>query len=82
MILLQPLALTSGQDFVMINNIITVLNSQLPDATITLMIIWLIVETNTIEVFYTVNNFNSTDILPANTPIAFYSRWTICWCIV
>ena len=28
------ITLTSGQDFVMINNIITVLNSQLPDATI------------------------------------------------
>ena len=28
--------LTSGQDLVMVNNIITVLNSQLPDATIEL----------------------------------------------
>ena len=28
--------LTSGQDLVMVNNIITVLNSQLPDATVSI----------------------------------------------
>ncbi|RCT56282.1 gliding motility-associated C-terminal domain-containing protein [Winogradskyella sp. KYW1333] len=66
------ITLTSGQDFVMINNIITVLNSQLPDAT--LIIDGNIVQcgNNSVELFYTVNNFNSTAILPANTPIAFY----------
>lgn len=66
------ITLTSGQDFVMINNIITVLNSQLPDAT--LIIDGNIVKcgNNSVELFYTVNNFNSTAILPANTPIAFY----------
>ena len=67
------IALTSGQDFVMINNIITVLNSQLPDATITIDDYMVYCGDYEIEVFYTVNNFNSTDILPANTPIAFYS---------
>ena len=66
------IALTSGQDFVMINNIITVLNSQLPDATITVDDYMVSCGDNSIELFYTVNNFNSTDILPANTPIAFY----------
>ncbi len=66
------IALTSGQDFVMINNIITVLNSQLPDATITLDDEIVNCGDNTIEVFFTVGNTNSTAVLPANTPIAFY----------
>ncbi|EPR72946.1 hypothetical protein ADIWIN_2034 [Winogradskyella psychrotolerans RS-3] len=67
------IALTSGQDFVMINNIITVLNSQLPDATIIIDNNTVSCGDTTIELFYTVYNTNSTDILPAHTPIAFYS---------
>ena len=66
------ITLTSGQDFVMINNIITVLNSQLPDATISIDENLVNCGDNRVELFYTVNNFNSTAILPANTPIAFY----------
>ena len=66
------ITLTSGQDYVMINNIITVLNSQLPDATITIEDYIVNCGDNSVELFYTVNNFNSTAILPANTPIAFY----------
>ncbi|GGW66121.1 gliding motility-associated-like protein [Winogradskyella epiphytica] len=66
------IVLTSGQDFVMINNIITVLNSQLPDATITIDNDAMSCGDNQIEIFYTVYNSNSTAILPANTPIAFY----------
>lgn len=66
------ISLTSGQDFVMINNIITVLNSQLPDATMVIDDYILNCDNNNIELFYTVSNFNSTDILPPNTPIAFY----------
>tara|TARA_R110002033_G_scaffold75123_1_gene126528 strand:- start:5417 stop:7198 length:1782 start_codon:yes stop_codon:yes gene_type:complete len=66
------ISLTSGQDFVMINNVITVLNSQLPDATITIEDYIVNCGDNTIEVFYTVYNINSTAVLPANTPIAFY----------
>ena len=66
--------LTSGQDFVMINNIITVLNSQLPDATITLDAVMTECNDRLIEIDYTVFNLNSTDPLPANTPIAFYAN--------
>lgn len=66
------ITLTSGQDFVMINNIITVLNSQLPDATIEIDDYVVNCGENEIELFYTINNFNSTDTLLANTPIAFY----------
>jgi gliding motility-associated-like protein len=66
------ITLTSGQDFVMINNIITVLNSQLPDATITIDNYTVNCGDNSVALLYTINNFNSTAILPANTPIAFY----------
>lgn len=65
--------LTSGQDLVMVNTIITVLNSQLPDATVTI-----IDEAETpcfsreITLNYAISNFNSTDILPSGTPVAFY----------
>lgn len=64
-------------DLIIINNIITVLNSQLPDATI------VIDETNvdcgdrTVLVDYTVFNSNSTELLPANIPIAFYAEGTL-----
>jgi gliding motility-associated-like protein len=64
--------LTSGQDFVMINNIITVLNSQLPDATITLNDFEIQCNSTEVYIEYTVHNNNATDILPSNTPIAFY----------
>ncbi|MEO1033295.1 MAG: gliding motility-associated C-terminal domain-containing protein [Bacteroidota bacterium] len=66
------ITLTSGQDFVMINNIITVLNSQLPDATIDINDYIVNCGDNSVELLYTVNNFNSTSNLVANTPIAFY----------
>lgn len=66
--------LTSGQDFVMINNIITVLNSQLPDATIVLDDYFQNCGELEMELDYTVFNINSTDILPTNTPIAFYAN--------
>ena len=67
--------LTSGQDFVMVNNIITVLNTELPDATISIDNIIGGTECGNREltIDYTVYNFNSTDILPAGTPIAFYA---------
>lgn len=67
--------LTSGQDFVMVNNIITVLNTELPDATISIDNIIGDTECGNREltIDYTVYNLNSTDILPAGTPIAFYA---------
>nr|WP_321225550.1 gliding motility-associated C-terminal domain-containing protein [uncultured Psychroserpens sp.] len=61
-------------DLIIINNIITVLNSQLPDATIVLEDYIINCGDRTIVVDYTVFNSNSTEILPANTPIAFYAE--------
>ncbi|HLW33935.1 MAG TPA: hypothetical protein VKX40_16865, partial [Aequorivita sp.] len=67
--------LTSGQDFVMINNIITVLNTELPDATISIDKVsgGENCGERELEVGYTVYNVNSTAPLPVTTPIAFYA---------
>lgn len=65
--------LTSGQDLVMVNNIITVLNSQLPDATVEIDSVYQRCNSRELTLEYTVKNLNSTHLLPANTPIAFYA---------
>ena len=64
--------LSSYQDFVMINTVVTKLNSQLPDATIQVNSIEKKCDSRTILVNYTVSNPNSTDPLPIGTPISFY----------
>ncbi|WP_339609700.1 gliding motility-associated C-terminal domain-containing protein [uncultured Planktosalinus sp.] len=73
------ISLSSGQDLVMINNIVTLLNSQLPDATISIDEFTAGEECGNREVNlnYTVFNTNSTDVLPANTPIAFYANTSL-----
>ncbi|MBV1888160.1 MAG: gliding motility-associated C-terminal domain-containing protein, partial [Urechidicola sp.] len=67
--------LTSGQDFVMINTVITKLNSQLPDATISIDNFEVLV-CNDFKTLLnlTVYNTNSTNILPANTSITVYAN--------
>ena len=65
--------LTTQADLIIINNIITVLNSQLPDATIAIDNVIIECGSRFVEIDYTVYNTNSTDLLPANTPIAFYA---------
>ncbi|MGV6827915.1 MAG: T9SS type B sorting domain-containing protein [Flavobacteriales bacterium] len=73
------ITLTSGQDLVMVNNIITVLNTELPDATIEIDTAegGTICGDREIDVTFTVYNVNSTATLPANTPIAFYANTTL-----
>jgi gliding motility-associated-like protein len=66
--------LTSGQDFVMINAIVTKLNSQLPDATLRINDINLICNSRKITIDYSIYNTNSTAIVPAGTPIAIYAN--------
>lgn len=68
--------LESGRDFVMVNAVVTKLNSQLPDATVTLTGIQQQCNSRTIKVDYTVSNINSTDVLPPNTPVAIYADGT------
>ena len=71
--------LTSGQDFVIVNNIITVLNTELPDATVSIDNIIGGTECGNREITleYTVYNLNSTAVLPSGTPIAFYADDTL-----
>ena len=64
--------LTSGQDLVMVNNIITVLNSQLPDASVAIDTVDQRCNPRDLTIAYTVKNLSSMQLLPANTPIAFY----------
>ena len=66
--------LTSNQDFVMINAIVTKLNSQLPDATIRINKINKACNSKKIVVDYTIFNSNSTNPLSAGTPIAIYAN--------
>jgi len=66
--------ISSGQDFVLINNVITTINSEIPDATIIVDNVNIPCGTNNLIVDYTIYNVNSTDKLPANTPIAFYNN--------
>lgn len=60
-------------DLVMINNVVTVLNSQLPDATVVLDEFMHTCDNEILHLEYTISNTNSTDFLPADTPIAFYA---------
>ena len=70
--------LTSGQDLVMVNSIITVLNSQLPDASIQMADeVQSTCFSRTVVLEYTISNTNATDELPADTPIAFYIEDTL-----
>ena len=65
-------SLQSGQDYVMLNTVVTKLNSQLPDATIVLENPNSTCNSREVTIDFTVSNLNSTEILQANTPITFY----------
>lgn len=64
--------MTTGRDFVMINTIVTKLNNQLPDATVSIDNITKECNSRAIVVDYTIYNLNSTNFLPSGTPIAIY----------
>ncbi len=61
-------------DLIIINNIVTVLNSQLPDATVVIDKIKKACDNKRLLIDYSVFNLNSTEILPSNTPISFYAN--------
>jgi gliding motility-associated-like protein len=67
------ITLSSSQDFIMINTVITKLNSQLPDATIALRNPISTCNSREVTIDFTVSNLNSTEVLEANTPITFYA---------
>jgi gliding motility-associated-like protein len=66
--------LTSSQDFVMINAIVTKLNSQLPDATVKTNAITQICNSRTLTIDYSVSNLNCTNFLPAGTYTTVYAN--------
>ena len=66
-------SLQSGQDYVMLNTVVTKLNSQLPDATIVVENPTSTCDSREVTIDYTVSNLNSTEVLQANTPITFYA---------
>lgn len=66
-------SLQSGQDYVMLNTIVTKLNSQLPDATIVTSNPITSCNSREITIDFTVSNTNSTEVLQSNTPITFYA---------
>jgi len=67
------ITLSSSQDLIMINTVITKLNSQLPDATVVINNVATLCNSREVNINYTVYNTNSTEILPANTSISLYS---------
>jgi gliding motility-associated-like protein len=71
--------LTSGQDLVIINNVITVLNTELPDATISIDNFIGSTECGDRELAldYTVYNINSTAVLADGVSIGFYADNTL-----
>jgi len=71
---INPNTGTFSADLIIINNIITVLNSQLPDATITIDNISIKCASREVIIYYTLYNTNATDPLPQNTPIAIYAE--------
>ena len=66
--------LTSSQDFVMINTIVTKINTQMIDATIAIDEYNLSCNSRKFEVNYTVSNLTASDNLSAGTPIAIYAN--------
>ena len=68
--------LTSLQDFVMISTVISKLNNQLPDATVTFEIPEIECNSRVISVNYVVSNFDSTDNLPAGIPVSIFADGT------
>ena len=66
--------ITSDSDLVLINNLITSVNSELPDATIRIDDIGNFCADRNLDFDYTVFNINSTGSFPPNTPIAFYAN--------
>ncbi|WP_298220409.1 gliding motility-associated C-terminal domain-containing protein [Flavobacterium sp.] len=73
---LVNIRLESRRDFVMINAVVTKLNSQLPDAIIAIDRIETQCNSKAITVHYTVTNFEATNALEAHVPIAIYINGT------
>ena len=68
------ITLSSSQDFIMINTVVTKLNSQLPDATATINSVNQSCDSRNITVNFSISNLNATAIIPAQTPVSIYAN--------
>lgn len=66
--------MSSGRDIILANAFALTLINQLPDATLAINNVITTCDSQDIKVNYTVFNTNASEILPANTPIAFYAN--------
>jgi len=64
--------LTSFADYVMVNSVVTVFNSTLPDPAVTIDDTLNACNSREINIDYTIDNFNGTDILPSGTSVTFF----------
>ena len=64
-------------DLIILNNIITVLNSQVPDASVENLNVDVACNSREVSLIYDITNFNSTEALPAQTAIAIYANSTL-----
>lgn len=67
-----PIRISSGQDVVLINAVVTQLNQRLPDATVAVDLIESPCNIRDVKIDYTVYNTLGTLALPAQTPVAVY----------
>ena len=62
-----------SHELICVNVFALTLINQLPDATIVMDNVNVTCDSRDVRVSYTVSNFNASEVLPANTPIAFYA---------
>lgn len=68
------ITLSSSQDFVMINTVVTKFNSQVPDGSVVINQVQKQCDSRTITLDYTIANLNSTGPLPIATPVTLYAN--------
>lgn len=68
------ITLSSSQDFVMINTVVTKFNSQVPDGSVVINQVQKQCNSRTITVDYTISNLDSTGPLPIATPVSVYAN--------
>jgi gliding motility-associated-like protein len=68
--------LKSGRDFVMVNAIVTKLNSRLPDITVTIDNIQQECDSRFVGLNYTLHNSNSTEVVPPNVISSVFANDT------
>lgn len=64
--------LSSFQDFVMINTVVTKINNTLPDASVEIVEANAPCDSREVNLIYQVKNLESTNVLPAGMPISIY----------